>query len=72
MSSSFAISSAEGALSCACSRNAYVLFILLIEPILFKGSLTILDCSAKACRIDCLIHHTAYEINLNPRVSSNL
>ena len=28
-------------------------------------------CSASACRIDWRIHHTAYEINLKPRVSSN-
>src|SRR5690606_1731805 len=51
-------------------NNAYILLILLIEPILFKGKRTIRDCSANAERIDWRIHHTAYEINLNPRVSS--
>jgi hypothetical protein len=30
------------------------------------------DCSASACRIACRIHHTAYEMNLIPFVSSNL
>ena len=34
-------------------------------------NLTILDCSAIACIMDWRIHHTAYEINLKPRVSSN-
>ena len=53
-------------------KKANVLFILLIDPILFSGSLTILDCSASACNMDCLIHQTAYEINLKPLVSSNL
>tara|TARA_B100000575_G_scaffold248433_1_gene214338 strand:- start:365 stop:511 length:147 start_codon:yes stop_codon:yes gene_type:complete len=48
MSSSLAISSADGARSWACSKNAYVLLILFIEPILLSGNLTILDCSAKA------------------------
>ena len=72
ISNSLAISSALGGLSWDCSKNAYVLLILLMEPILFKGSLTILDCSASAWRIDCLIHQTAYEMNLKPLVSSNL
>ena len=52
MSSSLAISSAEGTRSCACSKKAYVLFILLIEPILLSGNLTIRDCSASACNMD--------------------
>ena len=43
--------------------RAQVLFckqdILFIDPILLTGSLTILDCSARAWRIACLIHHTA-------------
>ena len=52
MSSSLAISSAEGALSWACSKKAYVLLILLIDPILLSGKRTILDCSARACKID--------------------
>ena len=30
------------------------------------------DCSARAWRIDWRIHHTAYEINLKPRVSSKV
>jgi len=46
------------------------LLILLIDPILLSGNLTIRDCSAKACKIDWRIHQTAYEINLNPLVSS--
>ena len=35
------------------------LLILLIVPTRFRGSLTILECSAKAWRTDCLIHQTA-------------
>src|SRR5690554_2085334 len=72
MSNSFAISSAEGGRSLDCSNNAYILLILLIEPILFNGKRTIRDCSANADKIDWRIHQTAYEINLKPRVSSNL
>src|SRR5690606_41713905 len=51
ISSSLAISSAEGALSCSCSKKEYALFILLIDPILFSGKRTILDCSASACKM---------------------
>src|SRR5690606_30597229 len=47
-SSSLAISSADGGRSCACSKYEKVRLILLIEPILFKGKRTTLDCSAKA------------------------
>ena len=36
-----------------------LLFILLIVPTLFSGSLTILECSASACKTDCLIHQPA-------------
>jgi len=71
-STSSEISSAVGGLSNFCSKIAYALLILFMDPILLSGSLTILDCSANACKIDCLIHQTAYDINLNPLVSSNL
>src|SRR5690625_4661755 len=54
-----ASSSGEGARSNSCSKVANVLWILLERPTLFKGKRTIRDCSAKACRMDCLIHHTA-------------
>ena len=52
ISKKVAISFAEGARSSSCSIEAYALFILFIEPILFKGNRTIRDCSAKACKID--------------------
>ena len=48
------------------------LFISFCFQITFSGNLTILPCVARACKILCLIHQTAYEINLNPLVSSNL
>ena len=66
-----AISSTLGLRSFSCSNLLYARLILLTEPTWFMGILTILLCSAIACRILCLIHHTAYEINLKPRVSSN-
>ena len=53
------ISSTEGSLSNFCSSSDKALFILLIAPILFNGNLTIRACSAKACNMDCRIHHTA-------------
>ena len=70
MSSSSESSSGEGLRSFSCSNLARALLILFIEPTWLSGSLTIRDCSASACRIDCLIHHTAYDINLKPLVSS--
>src|SRR5688500_17981819 len=65
-------SSALGSLSYSCSRREYALLILLSDPTWLSGSRTIRDCSANACRIDWRIHHTAYEMNLKPLVSSNL
>src|SRR5690554_4715247 len=47
-SNSLAISSAEGGRSWACSKYEKVRLILLMEPILFSGKRTTLDCSAKA------------------------
>jgi len=38
----------------------------VIVPTRFKGNLINRPCSASACKIACLIHHTAYEINLKP------
>lgn len=70
-SSSSASSSAEGRRSFSCSNRENALLILLSDPTWLSGSRTMRDCSASACRMDCLIHHTAYEMNLNPRVSSN-
>ena len=70
-SSSLASSSADGVRSCSCSKRAKALLILLSEPTWLRGRRTIRDCSARAWRIDWRIHHTAYEINLKPRVSSN-
>ena len=52
-------SSEDGSLSYSCSSSENALLILFREPTLLSGSLTILDCSASAWRIDCLIHHTA-------------
>ena len=43
----------------SCSNSENALLILLRLPTLLSGSLTILDCSARACKIDCLIHQTA-------------
>jgi hypothetical protein len=63
-------SSAEGVLSYSCSSLEKALFILFKEPTWFRGKRTIRACSANAWRIDWRIHHTAYEINLKPRVSS--
>ena len=70
MSSSSESSSGEGRRSFSCSNLARALLILFMEPTWLSGSLTIRDCSARACRIDCLIHHTAYDMNLKPLVSS--
>ena len=58
-SSNSASSSGEGVLSNSCSNFEKALLILLSDPTWFNGSLTIRDCSASACNIDCLIHHTA-------------
>ncbi len=52
ISNKSANSSAEGGLSNSCSSLEKALLILLIDPILLSGKRTILDCSAKACRID--------------------
>ena len=71
ISKSVAISSTDGSRSCSCSKRWKALFILFNAPTWFRGSRTIRDCSANACKIDCRIHHTAYEMNLNPLVSSN-
>ena len=65
------ISFSLGERSISASNFSAVFVILLIVPTRFSGNRTIRECSARACRIDCLIHQTAYEINLNPRVSSN-
>jgi hypothetical protein len=54
-----ASSSLLGGLSNSCSSLEKALFILFKEPTWLRGNLTILDCSANACKIDCLIHHTA-------------
>ena len=71
MSSCSASSSADGRRSFSCSNLERALLILFKEPTWLSGSLTIRDCSARAWRMDWRIHHTAYEINLKPRVSSN-
>src|SRR6188508_3001038 len=42
-----------------CSKSEKVLDILFKDPTLLRGSLTILDCSASACKIDWRIHQTA-------------
>jgi hypothetical protein len=68
----WASSSDDGSRSNSCSSLLNALLILLSDPTWFRGNLTIRDCSASACRIDWRIHQTAYEINLKPRVSSNL
>ena len=47
-----ASSSGEGILSFSCSNFERALFILFSEPTWLSGSLTILDCSASACRMD--------------------
>jgi hypothetical protein len=47
-SNTSANSSLVGSLSYSCSSLENVLEILLKEPTLFNGNLTILDCSAKA------------------------
>ena len=51
-SSTSASSSGEGSLSNFCSSSENVLLILFKEPTLLSGSLTILDCSANAWRMD--------------------
>ena len=65
------ISSCVGILSKSCSNLPTTLFIFPNTPTWFSGILIILDFSERASSIDCLIHQTAYEINLNPLVSSN-
>ena len=64
-------SSVLGLRSCSCSNLMIALDILLTALTWLSGRRTRRLCSAKACRMVCLIHHTAYEMNLNPRVSSN-
>ena len=49
----------EGSLSNLFSSSEKILLILFNDPTLFKGSLTIRYCSARACKIDCRIHQTA-------------
>ena len=66
-----AISSMLALRSFSCSNLLSTLFILFTEPTWLSGSLTILLCSAMACSMLWRIHHTAYEMNLKPRVSSN-
>ena len=52
VSNKIANSSGEGSLSNSCSNLENALLILLKDPTWFKGNLTILDCSAMACKID--------------------
>ena len=52
-------SRAEGLRSFSCSNLLATRFILFIEPTWFSGNLTIRHCSAMACSMLCLIHHTA-------------
>ena len=55
----------------SCSNLFISWLILLSEPTWFNGRRTMRLCSAMAWRMLWRIHHTAYEMNLNPRVSSN-
>lgn len=66
------ISPSVGSLPNSCSSFSFPLLNLLSSATLLRGSLTILPCSAIACKMVCLIRQTAYEMNLNPLVSSNL
>ena len=66
-----AISSMLGRRSFSCSNLFSMCFILFTLPTWLSGRRTTRLCSAMACRMLCLIHHTAYEMNLKPRVSSN-
>ena len=43
----------------SCSKSEKALLTLFIIPILLSGKRTIRACSAKACKMDCLIHQTA-------------
>ena len=61
----------DGRLWCSCSNLLISWLILLSEPTWLRGKRTILLCSAIAWRMLWRIHHTAYDMNLNPRVSSN-
>ena len=70
MSITSEISSTDGRRSFSCSNFVNMRLILFIDPSWFNGSLTIRLCSAIACRILWRIHQTAYEMNLNPLVSS--
>ena len=45
-------SSGDGSAQILCSNSENALLILLSDPTLFSGSLTIRDCSAKACKMD--------------------
>ena len=66
-----AISSMLGRRSFSCSNWLSMRFILLTLPTWFNGKRTTRLCSAIACSMLWRIHHTAYEMNLKPRVSSN-
>ena len=52
--------------------GSIVFLSLLIVSAKWTGSRIIGDWLVIARKIACLIHQTAYEMNLNPRVSSNL
>jgi RNA polymerase sigma factor (sigma-70 family) len=56
----------------SCSMELAHFPSLCTAPARLSGTRTIRDCSASAWRIACRIHHTAYEMNLMPLVSSNL
>ena len=51
---------------------SFAFLIFWFSVIIFTGIRIILEFSLRDCNIDCLIHHTAYDINLNPFVWSNL
>src|SRR5437016_8349971 len=72
MSIPSAISSTVGSRPSSWSSEAERLPMRCSVPARFSGTRTMRDCSASACRIACRIHHTAYEMNLIPLVSSNL
>src|SRR5207249_580753 len=72
MSIPSAISSTVGSRPSSCSSEAERLPMRCSVPARFNGTRTMRDCSARAWRIAWRIHHTAYEMNLIPFVSSNL
>ena len=66
-----AISSGVGGRPSSWASRADAFRIFESVPTRLSGSRTVRTWSLRALRIDWRTHQTAYEMNLNPRVSSN-